>query len=342
MFGFALRKPHFHTPQKYRFPALSHIPFINRLRKNIRHFSRWARKQRLEAYRIYDADLDEYPCTIDIYGRQYYIAISANKGPAKWQELGESGQQMEIGQALQTALSHFSNTENVGPTNIHFKTRKRQRGEQQYNRLSQVGDFHRVREKDLLFWVNLTDYLDTGLFLDHRQSRQMVASMAAGKSLLNLFAYTCSFSVYAAAAAASSTLSLDLSEKYLNWGQRNMKLNELAGKNHRFQQLDVLAWLEQKPTELYDIIVLDPPTFSNSKSMKTTLDVQRDHVKLIEQCMSRLTPDGTLFFSTNHRSFKLSEEELSAYQIKETTKQTLPPDFRKGKIHQSWLLKPQD
>ncbi|MEM8585031.1 MAG: class I SAM-dependent methyltransferase [Bacteroidota bacterium] len=318
---------------------MSIIPFTNRLRKNIRHFGRWARRQELEAYRLYDADLDEFPCTIDRYATRYYVAIFDNKGPENWRQKSAPDQQSSILQALTDALTAVPKQEVPDPDFVHFKVRKRQRGEQQYRRLSQVEDFFTIRENQLQFYVNLSDYLDTGLFLDHRQSRAMIRELAKGKSVLNLFAYTCSFSVYAAAGGATTTLSLDLSGKYLDWGRRNMELNELMSPHHRFEQTDVLAWLAENSKEKFDLIVLDPPTFSNSKSMTTTLDVQRDHTDLIEKCMNKLHPNGTLFFSTNHRGFRLAEEDLTTYRIKEITQQTLPPDFRKGQIHRAWLLK---
>ncbi|MEM6397636.1 MAG: class I SAM-dependent methyltransferase [Bacteroidota bacterium] len=317
---------------------MSPTPFVNRLRKNARHFGRWARRQGLEAYRLYDLDLDEFPCAIDCYDSKFYVALFEGKGPKSWRNKSKEEQQNIILQALMGAHASTPTQSSPNKDSVHFKTRMRQRGEQQYSRLSQVEDFFTIRENDLQFYVNLTDYLDTGLFLDHRQSRAMIRDMAKGQSVLNLFAYTCSFSVYASAGGASTTLSLDLSGKYLDWGVHNMQLNKLASEQHRFEKVDVLNWLAGPVDEKFDLIVLDPPTFSNSKSMKETLDVQRDHVRLIDQCMDRLNSGGQLFFSTNHRGFSLSEAELSAYRIKEITQQTLPPDFRKGKIHQSWIL----
>ncbi|MEM6773023.1 MAG: class I SAM-dependent methyltransferase, partial [Bacteroidota bacterium] len=226
---------------------------------------------------------------------------------------------------------------------VFFKLRKRQSGKEQYEKLSIAQREFTVVENGLGFIVNLTDYLDTGLFLDHRQARMLVAKEAQDKVVLNLFAYTCSFSVYGAAAGAKRVDSLDLSNTYLEWGKRNMALNELDPEQHRFIKADVLQWLGEHKIPNYDLIVLDPPTFSNSKMMKNVLDTQRDHLRLINHALRLLKPGGKLFFSTNYRKFKFDEEGVvGAALIKEVTKQTLPPDFRKRNLHRSWWIERSD
>ncbi|MEM7574463.1 MAG: class I SAM-dependent methyltransferase [Bacteroidota bacterium] len=316
---------------------MSHLPYVetlpleNRLRKNFKHFRRWARRRGLEAYRVYDADLDEFPFTVDFYGDQLYVAIYADRGPAGWRAIPEPIREEGLSEIFQAVLG-------VGPAEVQIKKRQKQRGEQQYEKLSEDKQFFAVAEQGLQFWVNLTDYLDTGLFLDHRNTRAMVREAAAGKSVLNLFAYTGSFTVYAAAGGARTTHTLDLSTTYLEWGQRNLALNDLAGPQHRFEKVDVLAWLQQPIQEKYDIIVLDPPTFSNSKAMKEVLDTQRDHVMMINSCIERLASGGELYFSTNNRRFKLEEAALQASSIREISHQTVPDDFRKGGIHRCWKI----
>ena len=221
----------------------------------------------------------------------------------------------------------------AAPAKIFFKERQRQRGAQQYERHDDRQNEQIVRENGLQFVVNLSDYLDTGLFLDRRQTRQMVRETAQGKRFLNLFAYTGSFTVYAAAGGAVSSTTIDLSKTYLEWAQRNLRLNNLEGPQHQFVRADVKQWLEEPLRELFDLIVLDPPTFSNSKAMRDILDTQRDHPMLINQCLARLSPGGTLLFSTNYRRFKLDEAAIQTTKIREISAQTVPPDFRNKKIH---------
>ncbi len=226
----------------------------------------------------------------------------------------------------------------VPAARIFFKERKPQRGREQYEKFDEQGRSILVQENGLRFVVNLTDYLDTGLFLDHRPTREKVREQAEGKRVLNLFAYTGSFTVYAAAGGASATTTIDLSNTYLEWGQRNMELNGLAGPQHEFVRADVKAWLEQAVDGLYDIVVLDPPTFSNSKRMEDVLYTQRDHPELINGCLRRLAPGGQLYFSTNFRKFQLEPERLNTKNIRDITSATIPKDFRNPKIHYCWLI----
>ena len=306
-------------------------PFANRLRKMARHYDKWARRQELDAYRIYDADLDEYPITVDRYGEQLYVSVYHRRGE-RWTE--DDWQDRKL-----AYLDVITETLQMSADNVFFKLRKRQSGKEQYEKLSIGSREFTVVENGLGFIVNLTDYLDTGLFLDHRQLRMMVAQEAREKVVLNLFSYTCSFSVYAAAAGAKRVDSVDLSNTYLDWGRRNLALNEIEPGSHRFIKADVLQWLRERTNANYDLIVLDPPTFSNSKMMKDVLDTQRDHVELINHCLRLLKPSGTLYFSTNYRKFKLDEAGIEgAETVKEITKQTLPPDFRKRNLHRAWRL----
>ncbi|MBC6994759.1 class I SAM-dependent methyltransferase [Neolewinella lacunae] len=306
-------------------------PFANRLRKMARHYDKWARRQELEAYRIYDADLDEFPITIDRYGEQLYVSVYHRQGE-QWTE--EDWQEHKL--AYREVITQ---TLEMGRDAVFFKLRKRQSGTDQYEKLSIVRREFTVVENSLGFIVNLTDYLDTGLFLDHRQTRMMVAQEAKDKVVLNLFAYTCSFSVYAAAADAKRVDSVDLSNTYLDWGQRNFTINEIDPAAHRFIKADVITWLEEHHIANYDLIILDPPTFSNSKMMKEVLDTQRDHLRLINLSLRLLKPGGKLYFSTNYRKFRLDEAGvIGAAHIREITKQTLPPDFRKMGLHRCWIF----
>ncbi len=299
------------------------VPFQNRLRKMARHHGKWARRQGLEAYRIYDTDLDEFPVTVDRYGDRLYVAVYAK------------GDTTEADTELYR--NWIAGALDVVPDRIHFKLRQRQSGTQQYERLAEQEQEFAVREYGRQFLVNLTDYLDTGLFLDHRLTRKLVGERAAGKLVLNLFAYTCSFGVYAATAGATRVDNLDLSNTYLDWGQRNFRLNTINPKQHGFIKADALQWLAGPVRDHYDLIVLDPPTFSNSKMMTDVLDTQRDHVTLINDCLQRLTPDGTLYFSTNYRRFKLEAGALAG-TAREITGQTLPPDFRRRGLHRCWVV----
>ena len=288
-----------------------------------RHHGKWARRQGLAAYRIYDTDLEEFPVTVDRYEDQLYVAVYT-KG-----ETTEADTERYRGWIAATL--------DVAADRIYFKLRQRQSGTQQYERLAAEEQEFAVREYGRQFLVNLTDYLDTGLFLDHRLTRKLVGEQAEGKLVLNLFAYTCSFGVYAATAGATRVDNLDLSNTYLDWGQRNFRLNDINPKQHGFIKADALQWLTSPVRDHYDLIVLDPPTFSNSKMMNEVLDTQRDHVALINDCLRRLAPGGTLYFSTNYRRFKLEEGAIDG-TAREITGQTLPPDFRRRGLHRCWTV----
>lgn len=303
--------------------------FANRLQKMSKHYDKWARRQGISCYRVYDADLPDYPVAIDRYERYIHAAEYTRAHGMSPEE--HRGWRAECRQVMAEVFG-------VSPLHIFFKTRERQSGTQQYEKVAERTEEHVVQEGGLKFWVNLSDYLDTGLFLDHRITRAMVRERSAGKAVLNLFAYTGSFTVYAAAGGAERTTSIDLSNTYLAWAERNLQLNELAGPQHEFVRADIKEWLRQEAAADYDLIVLDPPTFSNSKAMRNVLDVQQDHAYLINHCLRRLRPGGTIFFSTNYRKFELNAADIRSSAIKNITAQTIPPDFANKKIHYAWEI----
>jgi 23S rRNA (guanine2445-N2)-methyltransferase / 23S rRNA (guanine2069-N7)-methyltransferase len=241
---------------------------------------------------------------------------------------------------LKEAIGVIAEVLEVDESCLFFKVRKQQKGKAQYEKLGESKHFHEIEENGCRFLVNFQDYLDTGLFLDHRPIRKLIAEHAAGRDFLNLFAYTGTASVYAAKGGARSTTTVDMSNTYLEWAQRNMRLNGFAGKHHQYIQEDCLQWLAHAPRhQRFDLIFLDPPSFSTSKRMEQTFDVQRDHVELIRQTLQRLAPGGLLIFSNNLRSFKLDNEALSDLDIKDISRQTLPKDFeRNPKIHQCYCI----
>lgn len=306
--------------------------FANRLKKNLKHLGKWARKNKIECYRLYDADLPDYAVAIDVYADHVHVQEYA---PPKLIDPDKAVQRLNdvmqvIPQVLEVPASH-----------VALKLRQKQRGTQQYEAHGTQKKRSKVTENDLNFWVNLTDYLDTGLFLDHRTTRQMIAERAAGKAFLNLFAYTGSATVYAAAGNAESTTTVDMSNTYLQWAEDNMALNGFTADKHRNVRANCLEWLQeaQQAPEKYGLIFLDPPTFSNSTRMDGVFDIQRDHVSLINMTANLLSKDGTLIFSTNRRDFKMDEKALSKLTIKDISRATLPKDFdRNTKIHYCWEI----
>jgi 23S rRNA (guanine2445-N2)-methyltransferase / 23S rRNA (guanine2069-N7)-methyltransferase len=317
--------------------------FTNRLRKNQRHLGKWAKREGVTCWRVYDADLPEYAVAIDIY---------EGAGPDEGRRLAhiqeyapppqiDSGRAEERLAEIVAAAPEFLR---VAPEDVAMKVRRRQRGESQYERREDsLGTQVEVAEGGLRFLVNLHDYLDTGLFLDHRLTRDRLRNLAMGRRFLNLFAYTGVASVYAADGGATSVTTVDMSSTYLAWARRNLALNGFAESNTvRFERVDVLSWLEneRKRVEVghvqpYGLIFLDPPTFSNSKKMgERTFDVQRDHVSLLRDTAALLAPDGVLIFSNNYRRFKLDLDALPELDIRDITEATIPPDFaRNPKIH---------
>lgn len=303
--------------------------FANRLVKNRKRLKKWLKQSGESCYRLYDADMPEYALAIDVYGHQVHVqeyAPPKSVEPAKAQR------------RLLDALSAIPVALGVRPEQIHYKQRERQSGKAQYTRQSSAGDRFVVEEGPAKFWVNLTDYLDTGLFLDHRPVRRMLRERAAGKRVLNLFCYTASATVHAALGGASDSLSVDLSNTYLEWARDNFTLNRLDQSRHRVVRDDCLHWLHTAGGT-YDLIFLDPPTFSNSKRMEGTLDVQRDHAQLIDLAMARLAPGGELIFSNNQRGFTLDATVSEHYAVEEITAQTFDPDFtRRANLHHCFVI----
>lgn len=299
--------------------------FANRLRKNLKQMSKWVRRENIQCYRVYDADIPEYQVAVDIYGDQVHLQEYAP--PKKVDKVKSFTRLNEVVAALPVVLD-------MPAERITLKQRKRQQGTSQYEKQSQTQHFFEVNEHGCRLLVNLKDYLDTGLFLDHRPVRQRIQQEAQGKDVLNLFCYTGTASVHAAVGGAKSTTSVDMSSTYLNWAERNLELNGFKGKAHSFIRSDCFKWLHSQFKPEYDLIFMDPPTFSNSKKMSNVLDVQRDHVELVEAAMGLLRPGGKLIFSNNYRRFKLDYDALSDFQVRDITQQTLDPDFKRNqRIH---------
>lgn len=305
----------------------------NRLQKNYKRLKAFIQKNSIEAYRIYHKDIPEYPYLIDIYGNHAVIYEQGKKLNDELVPIRESHQN-DIRAVLTEVFS-------IEPEKQFFKVRQKQKGNEQYRALSDSSDFFTVKEGPLKFWVNLERYLDTGLFLDHRPLRQHLLNNSQDKKVLNLFSYTCSLSVAAAKGGAEKVTSIDMSNTYLEWGIENFKLNDLDANRHRFFQADVLKYLTSMIEEgqKFDLILLDPPSFSNSKRMEEDLDIERDHPILIRDCMKLLNPDGTMHFSTNKRKFELHSIVSDHYDVKETSQWTIPQDFHHTNIHRSFTLK---
>ncbi|HFC8518923.1 class I SAM-dependent methyltransferase [Neisseria weaveri] len=307
-------------------------PFANRLGKNIKHYLKWARRNDIEAWRIYDRDIPQFPFAVDVYGDQVHL---------QEYDTGWLMQPEEYEAWLAEVLEAVSFVTGFAPEQIHFKRRERQKGTQQYERTGKQGEDFIVTENGRKFWVNLDKYLDTGLFLDHRNTRKRVGETASGKRFLNLFSYTGSFTVYAATGGAVSSETVDLSNTYLDWAKRNFELNQIDTEQHQIIRADVFQYLQTayEQGKRFDLIVMDPPSFSNSKKMLDILDIQRDHTRLIDGAMDLLDSDGLLFFSNNLRSFELCAGVAEKYSVKDVSKQSVPDDFRNKKIHQCWEIR---
>ncbi|HDL6055253.1 TPA: bifunctional 23S rRNA (guanine(2069)-N(7))-methyltransferase RlmK/23S rRNA (guanine(2445)-N(2))-methyltransferase RlmL [Mannheimia haemolytica] len=306
--------------------------FANRLTKNIKKIEKWAKQQGIDAYRLYDADLPEYNLAVDRYGD--HIVVQEYQAPKNIDE-------QKARQRLLDAVSATLYVTGVETNKLVLKVRQKQKGTNQYEKLANKGEYFYVNEYGAKLWVNLTDYLDTGLFLDHRLTRKMVGEMAKGKTFLNLFAYTGSATVHAALNGAKSTTTVDMSNTYLNWAEQNLELNNLSLRHHRLFQADCLQWLAEC-RERFELIFVDPPTFSNSKRMENSWDVQRDHIELMKQLKRILTADGTIVFSNNKRGFKMDFDGLAALGLtaENISHKTLPLDFeRNPQIHNCWIVK---
>lgn len=303
--------------------------FETRLLKRSRHLRRWPTKRGVTCFRLYERDIPELPFVVDRY--EDCLHITEYERPherdagrhASWLELMKK----TAGKALEIPIQR-----------VFMKTRLKTKG-RQYEKVDQREKLFSVNEDGLRFLVNLSDYVDTGLFLDHRETRKMVRERAKGKHFLNLFAYTGSFSVYAAAGGAESTTTVDWSKTYLDWAKKNMEANGFTGVDHQFVAEDTLEFL-RKTSQKFDLVVVDPPTFSNKKGRDSDWDVQAEHVQLLKLIGDRLSPNGTIFFSTNFRRFRLEEESLNNFSIREISQQTVPEDFRNRKIHRCWVMTP--
>lgn len=328
---FEVAPQHFEGAGSPRAASPESQAFANRLRKNQKKLKAWIARDKVEAYRLYDADLPEYAVVVDVYGDHVHLQEYAPP---------DTVDREKARARLRDAVARTVEVLEIPRGNVHVKTRRRQRGKAQYERVSEVGVELKIQEGPARFWVNLTDYLDTGLFLDHRPTRRMVAELARGGRLLNLFCYTASITVHAALAGARASTSVDLSRTYLDWAARNFALNRIDTKRHELVQADCTRWMSRQRPGEYDVVFLDPPTFSTSKRMEGTLDVQRDHVALIHAAMRLVAPDGVLVFSTNRHKFRLAADELSDLDVRDVTRDTVPPDCaRTPNVHRCWQLR---
>lgn len=304
--------------------------FASRLKKRARHLRRWPTRRGITCFRLYERDIPEIPLVVDRYGD--HVHITEFERPHD-RDLAQQVDWLDlmtktVAETLEVPLDH-----------IFVKSRQRQKGSQQYERVNDQGHELIVEEGGLKFIVNLADYTDTGLFLDHRIARSMIREMCEGKRVLNLFAYTGSFSIYAAAGGAESVTTVDLSATYLDWAKRNFDVNELPLKRHKFYREDTRQFIRSLPEHpMYDVIVCDPPTFSNSKRTEEIWDVQHHHAPLLTDLLLRLNPGGTIFFSSNFRRIKFDQNGILAANVREISKKTVPEDFRNKRIHRSWLL----
>lgn len=330
----AVVKPFLETWQPQQFEAIEGAEdFANRLQKNMQTLKKWAVKENIHCLRLYDADLPDFNVAVDLYGDRLHVQEYA---PPKKIDPEKAKKRFNL------ALQAIRAVTGLGRDAIFIKTRARQEGKNQYTKQSTASKRFIVQEGKAKILVNLTDYLDTGLFLDHRQIRLRIAQEARGKHFLNLYSYTSTASLHAALGGAASTTSVDLSNTYLSWSKENFVLNGLtvdhADEQHQFFASDCFEWLKEGH-EQYDLVFIDPPTFSNSKKFYGTFDVQRDHLSLLKRAMNRLTTDGTLYFSNNYRGFEMDEEILAFFDVEEITSETIGPDFKRNqKIHRAWKI----
>ena len=324
------------TRQSQTYETANAEMFANRLRKNLRKLGKWAQQNQISCYRLYDADLPEYAVAVDIYqGEKTWVHVQEYESP-------KTIDAHKANQRLAGLMAEIPLVLNIPSQQVFLKIRRKQRSTDQYEKLGDSHQFFVVNEGGCRFWVNFADYLDTGLFLDHRPMRLRIQREAKGKRFLNLFAYTASASIHAALGGAHSTLSVDMSNTYLDWAKRNFDLNGIQG-DHKLLRADCLQWLEQQSKNpqkpVFDLIFLDPPTFSNSKKMADVFDVQTQHVDLLKQTSSLLAPGGVLYFSTNFRRFRLDHDALANLKIEDISRSTIEEDFaRDQKIHYCWKI----
>ncbi|ORF37867.1 class I SAM-dependent methyltransferase [Snodgrassella alvi] len=306
--------------------------FVNRMGKNIKHLRKWAQRQDIEVWRMYDRDIPQYPFAADIYADHVHL----QEYDTGWL-MHKTDYEKWLAEVVEAVLF----VTGLPKEHIHVKKRQRQKGKYQYEKTGVTGTDFVIHEHGRAFWVNLDKYLDTGLFLDHRNTRQKIGNIAAGKRFLNLFAYTGSFSVYAATGGALFSETVDLSNTYLQWAQRNFELNGLDMQAHQIVRADVFQYLQKavEDHKQFDLIVMDPPSFSNSKKMLDILDIQRDQEKLIDGAMRLLSKQGSLYFSNNLRSFTLNPVLEQRYDVNNISRKTIPEDFRNTRIHQCWEIR---
>jgi 23S rRNA (guanine2445-N2)-methyltransferase / 23S rRNA (guanine2069-N7)-methyltransferase len=325
-------------------PELAQSPgaqmFANRLRKNLQRLGKQARRENVGCWRMYDADMPEYSLAVDLYTGagpdegQRWLYVQEYAAPQTVDPVAARRRREE-------ALAVLPEVTGIALDHVHLRTRKRQKDGGQYSKVNRREEFHVVEEAGLKVQVNLDDYLDTGLFLDHRKTRQRLGAAASGARFLNLFCYTGVATLHAAAGGATSSLSIDLSRTYLDWARANLDLNGFAADRHGLLQADCLQWLsDQQGRPAFDLIFLDPPTFSNSARMQGVLDVQRDHAVLIGQCMGLLSPQGLLVFSTNAQKFALDPGVSEQFRVADISPATLPFDFQGNpRIHRCFELR---
>jgi 23S rRNA (guanine2445-N2)-methyltransferase / 23S rRNA (guanine2069-N7)-methyltransferase len=310
--------------------------FANRLRKNLKKLAKWIKQNQIRCYRLYDADLPEYAVAVDVYqGEQTWVNVQEYEAP-------KTIDPFKANQRLSGALREIAHVLEIPTGQIFLKIRRKQKDTDQYEKLGGSRRFHIVEENNCKFWVNFEDYLDTGLFLDHRPLRLLIQQQAKGKRFLNLFAYTGSATVHAAIGGAISSVTVDMSNTYLDWAQRNFVLNGIRGA-HTLVRADCMQWLSEqahsKQKQQFDLIFLDPPTFSNSKKMDQIFDIQKDHVQLIRNTAALLAPGGILYFSTNFRRFKMDREALGELIIEDISAAMIPEDFKRDtRIHSCWKI----
>ncbi len=304
--------------------------FANRIRKNRKRLAKWVKREGIQCYRLYDADMPEYAVAVDVYADQLHVA--EYQAPKEIEPAAAEKHMREVEEALPQATG-------IASSAIAYKQRQRQRGQKQYEKTDDRGELIPVTEGNAKLLVNLHDYLDTGLFLDHRPLRLRLAYQVKGKDFLNLFCYTGAATVHAALGGAASTTSVDLSHTYLNWLQKNLALNGLGESSNTVEHGDCIQWVETCGRE-FDLVLLDPPSFSNSRRMEDSFDVQRDHVQLIQKTMRVLRADGLLYFSNNRRGFRLDETLSEEFDFVDISRETIDPDFeRNPNIHRCWTVK---
>lgn len=298
----------------------------NRLDKNYKHRVKWAKREGIEAFRLYEKDIPEFPFIVDVY-----------KDNAVIFEKRDEEIDADKFSHFEFIISAVKEILNIPEEKVIIKSRFRQKGATQYTKLEEKNEFFPVKEHQANLLINLHDYLDTGLFLDHRPLRQMVFKSASGKKVLNLFSYTGSISVMAALGGARQVTSVDMSQTYQDWAKRNFEANDIPVKDHIFVVDSALEYLE-KASSRFDMIVLDPPTFSNSKKMEEDFEVEKDQVFLVKHCMRLLAPEGVLYFSNNKRKFKIDPALNEQYQIQDITGKTIPEDYRDQKVHHCFKI----